>query len=218
MQEGFEDFSFARVSYYSPKRKWQGQMIDRIDRMINGDRTTGMDTQLDMVMEMVANGGAQMVYHNLCTDVMDRLPSVEVNMVGTDSAIRSEDRKSIPHPRGWGAFPRFIRYFVREKGTLSIDEAIYRMTGLPARVFQLDHRGLIREHHFADLVLFDSRKISDRATYEDPFATPNGIRCVVVNGEVVLESDVAHEKAAGNGIQATREVFPGRFLKRVSWQ
>lgn len=214
--EGFKDFKFAAVSYYSPHREWQGRTLDEIDRLHRKSTVSTMDTQLDIFLEMESHGGAQMVYHNICPDVMERIPKEETNMVGTDSAIRYDNGESLPHPRGWGAFPRFIKQFVQEKKLLSLDEAVYRMTGLAAQVFKLGNRGQIQKGYFADLVLFDSKNFKDNSTYDDPFSPPSGIKYVIVNGKIVVDGTNNNPAQSKNGRATIVDVYPGRFIKRGS--
>jgi N-acyl-D-amino-acid deacylase len=91
-----------------------------------------------------------------------------------------------PHPRAYGTFPRVLGTYVRERGALSLEDAIFRMTGLTAWRLGLSDRGLVRPGYKADLVLFDAQHIADQATYEIPHAYPRGIRRVLVNGQVIL--------------------------------
>lgn len=213
-REGFNDFKFAAVAYYSPHRNWQGKALDEIDRLQRKSNTSTLDSQMDIFLEMENHGGAQMVYHNICPDIMERIPEEEQNMVGTDSAIRYDNSESLPHPRGWGAFPRFINHFVQEKKLLSLDEAIYRMSGLPALAFKLENRGQIRQGYYADLVIFDSKTIKDEATYDDPFAPPTGIKYVIVNGKIVVRSNNRNTKDnRGEKITFT-DLYPGVFVPR----
>lgn len=210
-REGFNDFKFAAVAYYSPHRSWQGKALDEIDRLQRKSDTTSLDTQMDIFLEMENRGGAQMVYHNICPDVMERIPEEEENMVGTDSAIRYNNSGSLPHPRGWGAFPRFIRHFVQDKKLLSLDVAVYRMSGLPAKVFKLEKRGQIREGYYADLVVFDSKTIKDESTYADPFTPPSGIEYVIVNGGLVVNNSELNGDQKGKA--KILDVYPGMFVK-----
>jgi N-acyl-D-amino-acid deacylase len=210
--EGFSDFKFATVSYYAPHREWQGHSLDIIDRFRRKATVSTLDGQLDIFVEMESHGGAQMIYHNIYPDVIDRIPKEEENMIGTDSAIRYNNSESIPHPRGWGTFPRFIRYFVREKKLLSIDEAVYRMAGLPAKVFHIDNRGKIQNNYYADLVLFDVKTISDMATYQDPLLPPVGIKYVIINGTVVMDNTGNRKVNKGNA--NILDVYPGQFVQR----
>lgn len=111
-------------------------------------------------------------------------------MIGTDSAARCRDgvtAKGKPHPRGFGSFPRFIRRYVIEKELMSIEEAIMKITFLPAKTFRLKNRGLIKEGYFADIVIFDPAEIEDRATFEEPFKNSKGIKYVIVNGVLSVE-------------------------------
>lgn len=91
------------------------------------------------------------------------------------------------HPRNYGTFPRVLGRYVREKGVLSLEEAIRKMTSLSAERFGLTDRGVVRPGAFADLVLFDAERVGDRATFADPHQYPDGIHYVLVNGTIVLD-------------------------------
>ena len=112
-------------------------------------------------------------------------------MIGSDGL---PTLKGKPHPRLYGTFPRVLGRYVRELKLLSLEEAIHRMTGLPARKFGLSDRGIVREGAFADLVIFDPPVIEDMATYEDPHRPPAGIAHVFVNG-VEVARDGQHTGA-----------------------
>jgi N-acyl-D-amino-acid deacylase len=99
-------------------------------------------------------------------------------MVGSDGLPHD----TWPHPRLWGTFPRFLRRCVRETGLLTLEEAVRRMTALPAEVFALEDRGRVAPGCFADLVVFDPEAFRDTATYEDPARPAEGLREVFVNG------------------------------------
>ena len=107
-------------------------------------------------------------------------------MVGSDSSFS----KGKPHPRLYGAFPRVIRRFVRELKILTLEEAIHKMTGLPAGRLNLKTAGLIKKGFQADAVLFDPSTISDQATYQSPSKFPLGINRVIVNGQTVINNGV----------------------------
>ncbi len=106
------------------------------------------------------------------------------------------------HPRAWGTYPRLLGHYVRERGWLTLEDAIRRMTGAPAARFGLGDRGLLREGMAADLVLFDPEAVADRATYESPRLAPAGIEQVVVNGVPVVRDG------------ALTGARPGRLLRR----
>ena len=124
-------------------------------------------------------------------------------MIGSDGSALApygDMADSKPHPRSYGTFPRVLGEYAREQRVLSLPQAVHKMTGLPARRFGLADRGVIRVGAKADLVVFDSARVADQATYEDPHRYPVGIEHVLVNGRVVVR-DGEH---SGN--------LPGRVL------
>ena len=116
-------------------------------------------------------------------------------MIGSDG-LPSPTGK--PHPRLYGTFARVLGHYVREEGLLSLEEAVRRMTSLPADKFRLAKRGRVENGAWADLVVFDPQTIADVATYDDPRRYPAGIAHVFVNGEPVLEQGVPMASAAGH--------------------
>lgn len=118
------------------------------------------------------------VYHGMHEDDVRRILAHRLTMIGSDGLPNDP----LPHPRLWGAFPRVLGHYSRELGLFSLEQAVHKMTGLSAARFGLRDRGLIREGHYADLVLFDPAHVSDRGTYADPQQTAAGIAAVWVNG------------------------------------
>lgn len=94
-----------------------------------------------------------------------------------------------PHPRGQGCFAQMLRKFVRERGLLSLEEAVHKMSGFPAERYRLNDRGVLREGAPADVVVFDPHTVADRATFEAPIQPPDGIPHVFVNGIPVIEDN-----------------------------
>ncbi len=115
-------------------------------------------------------------------------------MIGSDGIPVLE---GLPHPRLFGTFPRVLGRYVRELGLLTLEEAVRRMTSLPAQTFGLVERGRIAEGMYADLVLFDPDTVADRATYDDPKREPVGVELVVVNGVIAYER--GRHTGAGSG-------------------
>ena len=105
------------------------------------------------------------------------------------------------HPRAYGSFSRLLAHYVRERKVISLEDAIRRLSGLPAENLKLKKRGLLKEGYYADLVLFDPEKVQDHATFEEPHQYATGIEHVFVNGQAVI-SNGEHTGA-----------FPGRFVK-----
>jgi N-acyl-D-amino-acid deacylase len=127
-------------------------------------------------------------------------PLVMIGSDGSALAPYGEMARSKPHPRSYGTFPRVLGAYARDARLLSLQEAVHKMTGLPARRFGLGDRGVIRVGARADLVVFDAALVADRATYEDPHRYPAGIEHVIVNGRLAVR-DGEH---SGN--------LPGRVL------
>ena len=107
---------------------------------------------------------------------------------------------SAPHPRCYGAFPRFLGRLRRRYRTLSLETMVQRMTDLPARRFGLTRRGRLQPGYFADLVVFDPDRVTDTATYQDPRRFPEGIPWVVVNGQVAVEGGRCTGVLAGQAV------------------
>jgi N-acyl-D-aspartate/D-glutamate deacylase len=93
-----------------------------------------------------------------------------------------------PHPRTYGTFPRVLAKYVREERLLSLEEAVKKMTSLPAGRVGISDRGALREGLFADIVVFDPATIRDKATFDDPHQYPEGIEYVIVNGVPAVEN------------------------------
>jgi N-acyl-D-amino-acid deacylase len=113
-----------------------------------------------------------------------------LSMVGSDGwalapyGVLSESKT---HPRSYGTYPRILRKYVREEKVLTIENAIRKMTSLPAQKLGLRDRGILREGMWADVVVFDPKRVVDEATYEEPHRYPEGIEYVIVNGEIVVD-------------------------------
>ena len=122
----------------------------------------------------------------------------DLTMIGTDGI----DVGSKPHPRAWGTYPRILEEYVGRLGILTLENAINKMTHMPAEKFGIKSRGLIKNNYFADLVIFESDKIKDNATFTNPKNGPTGIDYVFVNGKKAVEK--AHEKY----------VFSGSIIKK----
>ena len=103
-----------------------------------------------------------------------------MTMIGSDGLPHDQH----PHPRLWGAFPRVLGHYCRERGLFSLEQAVHKMTGLSARNFRLADRGEIRTGAWADITVFDPERIIDRATFDSPLERAAGIEAVLVNGHL----------------------------------
>ena len=155
------------------------------------------ECMMDLLVEQ--DGGVSMVFFLMAEDDVDGVVGWEHSLVASDSLHFQSDR---PHPRSYGTFPRVLGKFVRERGLLTLEEAVRKMTSFPARRFRLGKRGIVAPGHAADLVVFDPETVADKATYEDPKRLPVGIDLVLVGGQKTVE--VGAHLGARNG----------RFLER----
>ena len=151
----------------------------------------GMDP-LDAALELIADeaGKAYMILFQLDEKDLRRAlahPAVMIGSDGSSLAPYGPLAAGKPHPRSYGTFPRVLGEYTREQRVLGLPEAIHKMTGLPARRLGLRDRGIVRPGAKADLVVFDPKRIADRATYEEPHRYPVGIEHVVVNGRFVVK-------------------------------
>jgi N-acyl-D-aspartate/D-glutamate deacylase len=131
------------------------------------------------------------IYHMMSEPDIETALQFPWVSIGSDAgaALRAGDADvlGLPHPRSYGTFPRVIKRYVKERGVLSLPEAIRMMTSWPATRMRLDDRGVIRSGLWADVVIFDLDRIDDRATYDEPVLYPEGIDYVLVNGQIVIE-------------------------------
>ena len=161
---------------------------------------------LDAAIELIVaeQGKGYMILFQLDEADLRRALTHEHVMVGSDgSSLAAEGPLAAgkPHPRSYGTFPRVLGRYARDERVLSLESAVWKMTGLPAKRLGLADRGVVKAGAKADLVVFDPATVADRATFENPHQYATGIGHVVVNGRVVI-SDGQHTGA-----------LPGRLLR-----
>ncbi|HSJ25085.1 MAG TPA: D-aminoacylase [Longimicrobiales bacterium] len=164
--------------------------------------TSPEEAAMDLVVQDDSRVGA--VYFLMSEDNVRRQMQLPWMSFGSDAAsmaAEGEFLRSSPHPRAYGNFARLLGRYVRDEGVLPLEEAIFRLTTLPAETFNLERRGALRPGMFADVVVFDPATISDHATFEDPHQYATGVGHVLVNGVPVLR-DGEHTGAT-----------PGRFVR-----
>jgi N-acyl-D-amino-acid deacylase len=193
-RSGFKDYSFAVVASYNSDKSFNGKSIAEITKEVRNKKD--VESQIDQILEMYEAGGAGMIYHGMSEDDVKRIMQEPFTMIASDSGVRQID-ESVPHPRGYGNNARVLGRYVRELKLISLEDAIRKMTSLPAQTFGLRDRGMIREGLAADMVIFDENTIADQATFDKPHQYPLGISYVVVNGTVVLSNNQMSEARPG---------------------
>jgi N-acyl-D-amino-acid deacylase len=184
----------------------QGKTLAEIARQRGKDP---VETLLDLLVQ--DESGIGTAYFITAEENIRKLVPLPWVSFGSDEAAQAPEEvflKSMPHPRAYGNFARVLGRYVRDAKLLPLEEAIRKLTSLPATNMGLDRRGLLREGYFADVVVFDPKTIIDRATYEKPHQYAVGVRHVFVNGTQVLR-DGEH-----TGAKAGRALWgPGKVEK-----
>jgi N-acyl-D-amino-acid deacylase len=154
------------------------------------------DAAWDLVLE--GRGRVMAIYHMMSEEDVELAMRQTWVSIGSDAGAAVEqggqDLLGLPHPRSYGTFPRILARYVRDRGTLTLEDAVRKMTSWPATRMRLEGRGMIKEGLWADVVIFDLDRVQDLATYEEPMRYPEGIDVVLVNGVVVIE-DGRHTEA-----------------------
>lgn len=146
-------------------------------------------------------GEATMVFFCMDENDVRTVIAHPISMIISDSWVIAPSGGGKPHPRAYGSFPRVLGKYVREENILSLEEAVRKMTSLPAKKIGLKDRGILQEGNWADLVIFNPDQIMDMATFENPHQYPRGIDYVMVNGQIVVD----HQKIT--------RIKPGKILK-----
>jgi N-acyl-D-amino-acid deacylase len=184
-RNGRKRLDYAFVARYQPEPSWEGKSITQINKLRG--RKSNLPNEIETVLEMMERGGAGMVYHSMDERDVERILRYPYSMVASDGGVQEMGR-GVPHPRSYGTNARVLARYVRERGTIRLEEAVRKMTSLPAQRFRLVDRGLIRPGMWADIVVFDPRTVRDTATFEKPHSNSEGFTFVLVNGEIVIES------------------------------
>jgi dihydroorotase/N-acyl-D-amino-acid deacylase len=168
-----------------------------------------VESAAELALEIVERGGASGIFHAISEEDVERILAWPFTMVASDGEIPGFGRGA-PHPRSYGTFVRVLGVYVRDKKLLSLEEAIRKMTSLPAARLGLADRGLVRPGQKADLVLLDPATVRDRATFEQPHQYAEGIGLVVVNGQVVFDGERMTGARPGRVLRGPAFVPAGR--------
>ena len=177
---------------------FNGKTITQINILL-GNKSTAA-SEAETILQMMEKGGASMVFHGIGEDDVKNIMQYPFNMFASDASIRIFG-KGVPHPRGYGTNARVLSKYVREEKLMSLEEAIRRMTSLPAQKFQLKHRGLLQEGFVADIVIFDEKEVKDLSTFDKPHQYSKGFRYVFVNGKLTVDNGVHNGTRAGQNLK-----------------
>ena len=192
----------------SADNAYKGLTMERVIAMKSEGRTPPpdpLDVLFDLLIEQ--NGSVSTVYAHHTEEDMNVALSQPWCSIGSDGSALATDgplRRGNPHPRSFGTFPRVLGVYVRERGLLRLEDAVRKMTSLSASKIGIRDRGRLQAGLFADITIFDEKRIVDRSTYEEPFQYGEGVEYVVVNGQIVID------KSKHTGTR------PGRALRRAA--
>ena len=204
-ERGLTDLSFAVVASYAADPSLNGQTMKQVAAKMKGSDSA--DAQLEAARDMLLSGGASMVYHFMSDGDVERIMRHPMVGIASDSGVLSSG-EGVPHPRGYGNTARLLSEYVRTRGVIRLEEAVRKMTSLPAEFFRLERRGRLKEGYAADIVIFNPTTVRDTATFERPHAYPEGIPYVIVNGVQVVRNG-EHTRARA-GALLTRASIPNR--------
>jgi len=192
------DLSRLQIRVLPSDESYNGKTL--ADMAADRGLPNNVDTGVELVIELQLKGGFSAIYHAMNEEDIIRIMQHPLSMIETVGDPVSYGQ-GYPHPRSYGAFPRVLAKYVRELGVLTLEEAIRKMTSMPADQYNQKERGRVIEGAYADLVVFDPDTIQDEATYIDPHRYPSGIEHVIVNGDFVLRSGALTGERPGTWIK-----------------
>jgi N-acyl-D-amino-acid deacylase len=179
-----KDYSYAVVAGFPADTMLNGKSITQIN--LDKGRKKKFINEANTILDMLAKSNAQMIYHTMSEKDLAYFMKYPFNMPAADGGI--SNGKGMPHPRAYGTNARVLAKYVREDKVIGLEEAVRRMTSLPARKFGLKERGLLAEGMKADILVFDEKNIQDLSVYDKPHQYTKGIEYVLVNGQLVLDN------------------------------
>jgi len=166
-------------------------------------RERGEDA-IGVAVDIIKRGSASIVSYNMDDSDVQTLMAQPWTMTSSDGDLVPW-QQGVPHPRSYGAFPRKIRLYVMEEGTITLEQAIRSMTSLPAEVYRMPDRGVLRAGAAADVVVFDLDRIRDTATYTEPHQLAEGMVWVFVNGRAAIRDGAFQDVRAGRVLRKGME-------------
>jgi N-acyl-D-amino-acid deacylase len=197
-KRSLKHFSYTVVASYKADTSFNGLSIEAINQRLG--KPHKVYAEAETIIDMMLKGGASMVFHGMSEKDVSNIMKVPYNMIASDAGIRVFGSGN-PHPRGYGTNARVLGKYVREKNILSLEEAIRRMTSLPARKFNIENRGILREGAIADIVVFDEKTVDDLSTFEQPHQYSIGFSYVIVNGQLTIDQGKHSGTRAGKVIR-----------------
>ena len=192
MSNAWEDVMLSTLA-----NREQQDLVGRTVQQVADERgCTGVETALDLLVEN--QGNVMIISFNQSEENLRKVLCHPLTSIITDGLLT----EGKPHPRTFGTYPTFLGKYVREKGWMSLEEAIHKVSGLPAARFRLQERGLVRPGYWADLVVFSAEEIGTRSSYVEPRHGPQGIEHVLINGAWSIRHGRLQEQLCGQPLIA----------------
>jgi N-acyl-D-amino-acid deacylase len=198
VNKGRTNFAYAVIAEYRHDRSLNGLNIVEAAKLKRG--SDSLEDQVEMILDIQKHGGASGVFHGMSEQDLKLFMQHPNTMVACDSGLRKLG-EGVPHPRGYGNNARVLGRYVREMKVLRLEDAIRKMTSLPADTFHLKGRGELKEGNWADIVVFDAEKVRDLAEYKDPHHYATGVPYVIVNGVPVIKDGEHTGNKAGMALR-----------------
>ncbi len=193
------DLTRITIASFPDHPEYAGKSMAEVTVM-NGREPT-IENGAEVAMEILYDGGGSAIYHMMVEEDVRRIMQAPYTSIASDGSAVPFG-KNVPHLRNYGTFPRVLGRYVREEGVLGLEEAIHKMSGMPAARINLKTRGLLREGMIADINIFDLEAVADNDDWANPHQYASGFSYVIVGGVLVIADG------------ARTDAFPGRVLKR----
>ncbi len=184
------------IARFEPDPSLEGKNLGELSKMWNKPPE-------EVALDLLVRGGASLVSFNMTEKDIEHIMKQPWTMTCTDGGLMPMGEGK-PHPRAYGAFPRKLRIYVRERGVIDWPFAIRSMTSLPATVFGLKDRGVIKQGAWADVLVFDPQKVRDTATYTEPHQLAEGMTHIIVNGRLARQNNQFTGALAGKVVTIER--------------
>ena len=177
------DLSNIYISYCKHDSTIEGKTIAEI--LVELGREPNIDNGIDYILDLYYAGSASAIYFCMSDEDVERIMAHPAAMHASDGGVAVFGR-GFPHPRNYGTFPRILGRYVREKKHITLENAVRKMTSMPASMTGIRDRGIVAEGFIADITIFNPETVIDKASFEDPHQHPDGLSHVFVNGEPVV--------------------------------
>ena len=194
----WSDFDWIQITICKGYPEYEGLRIPEIAKRYGKDE---VDTMLDIIL--ASNGRCSACYFTMCEEDIETVIAHPRAMICTDSQVAGNNK--VYHPRLRGSFPRALAKYVRERAAVTLPDMIRKMTAMPAAVYSLTGKGLLREGMDADICIFDAARIKDNATFADCSKRADGLSYVILSGEVVVTNAVHDGRRRGRVLRRDAE-------------